>query len=317
MNIQYSSLLPMMFLVTILMTLWVYTAASGVGKNPYDFVFGWSTGHVGTTSLSSAETYNNPQNITFIFEANRHPDYVHSLKAKWKTFTHRKELKFVESRFIPLMLELRQNSTTLVDLGHHNLYFIYGLLKYIKLNPDKYRILFVRIRRERHESALSLSYNNQGQKQSVCKMVYRYCPHDRPNDIIMKLNNSTKWNHDFNDYQRALWLVDEVEARWKLFLKNYSPYIHYIEVYWSKFIPNSLNQAALNISLALQLSSFSSNSSSTVKANNITVPHKKMHSYQTLGERQKTEIEKIQKLDVMYQRLMKSEYVDSNHTILN
>ena len=292
-----------MFLIIALATL--HTAASGVGKNPYDFVFGWSTGHVGTTSLSSAETYNNPQNITFIFEADRHPNYVHLLKANWNTFTHQNELKFVETQFIPLMLKLRRNSTTLVDLGHHNLYFIYGLLEYIKLNPDKYRILFVRIRRDRHESALSLSYNSKGQKQSVCKLIYRYCPYDRPNDIIMKLRNTTIWNDDFKDYQKALWLVDEVEARWQLFLRKYSPYIHYIEVYWSKFVPNSLNQAALNISLALQLSSFSNNS--TIEANNITVPHKKMHSHKTLGERQKREIEKIKQLDFGYQQFMKSE----------
>lgn len=294
-----------LYILIITLAFLCNAATSSIGiEKKYDFVFGWSTGHVGTTSLSSAEAYNDPQNIKFIFEANRHPSFVTWLKEKWKNFTHENELEFVKSQFIPLMVQMRHNATTLVDLGHHNLYFIYGLLKYMKLNPFKYKILFVRIRRERYESALSLSYSSS--RHSVCNMLFRYCPYDRQDDIILKLKNMSKWNTEFSDYHKALWLVDEVEARWQYLLKVYSSYIQYIEVYWSKFIPNSLNQAALNISIALQLSPCNS----TTDSRNITVPHTKYHSYQSLGKndkKQRKEIEKIKLLDSQYQLLMKSD----------
>ena len=122
---------------------------------PFDFVFGWSTGHVGTTTLSKGSSYGDPSSVTFVFEELPSPfgrlgrgrvrkmsvDYLASLE---------EEERFVSDRYIPHLLAFRGNASTLVDLGHHNLYFAQGLLDYLHRHRQEFRVLFIRVRRERY-----------------------------------------------------------------------------------------------------------------------------------------------------------------------
>ena len=289
-----------------------YTIVSkrNLTERPYTFVFGWSSGHVGTTTLSSSITYSNPENINFIFETKRHPSFLRNLKRSWKLFTHQDEKKFVEKVFMPLMLDHLGNATTLVDLGHHNLYFIYGLLEYLNENKHKFRVLFVRICRERYETALSLTYSTAHRKHdSICRgMLYRYCPIDRYDDVILKPINLTKWMLQLNEYQKALWMIDEIDARWQYFLTKYK-FIEFIEVYWSKSLTqNSLENAAYTILQKFNVTnghiSDHSNKETSAKKIKLNLPHLKVHSDINKDIYTK-EIQKYIEQDQLYQNIMK------------
>lgn len=130
------------FLIASLTWLLIFSShATSSDRPPYDFVFGWSTGHVGSTSLSSASTYSHPRNITFVFEK-----FPRS-KSSWRNHGKDEEYEYAK-KHLQRLDQLRRNHT-LVDMGHHNMYFIYGLLQMIKQSPEEYRILFIRIRRHR------------------------------------------------------------------------------------------------------------------------------------------------------------------------
>ena len=124
------------------------SSSSSSDHLPYDYVFGWSNGHVGSTSLSSAATYANPKNITFTFEKYPRP------KSAWRN--HGKDKEFEFARKYLQRLDLLRKNQTLVDLGHHNMYFIYGILQVMLESPQEYRILFVRIRRHRYSILILL-----------------------------------------------------------------------------------------------------------------------------------------------------------------
>lgn len=212
----------------------------------YDFVFGWSTGHVGTTTLSNARTYGRPEHVRFIHEGKKFHTHM------WKESSRIAEYEFVRNIFIPEMLKIRGNSTTLLDLGHHNMYFIYGLMGYIESNKDRLKVLFVRIRRQRYEAATSLLYGNRNTTfKFICKgLVTRYCPTDRVQDILL-VPPEKVWN-TLSLFQKALWMVDEAEARWQYLVELY-PSTHRIEVYWGKTINGSIEAAAKKIATYLHV----------------------------------------------------------------
>jgi hypothetical protein len=149
--------------------------------------------------------------------------------------------------YVPLLLEKRDKRDILVDLGHHSLYIMNELLSYIH-NETKLRILIVRIRRERYETALSLISRKENEYRDVMNDWYGYSPFEKLSDVILKVSDSNIWNR-FNNFQHALWFMDEVELRWKRILKNY-PWLDHIEVTWSKQWPNSFEIAANSIAKA-------------------------------------------------------------------
>ena len=128
------------------------------GDRPFDFVLGWSTGHVGTTTLSRAATYGSPSGVSFTFE-DLPPPFARTGKSRVRKMPpdflpgHDEELRFVSERYLPHLLALRGNASTLVDLGHHNLYFADALLSVLHQQRDRHRVLFVRVRRERYGAA--------------------------------------------------------------------------------------------------------------------------------------------------------------------
>ena len=127
------------------------------GDRPFDFVLGWSTGHVGTTTLSRAASYDSPSGVAFTFEDLPPPFGKVSggpIRKMPRNYIpdRDEELRFVNERYLPHLLAVRGNATTLVDLGHHNLYFADALLSVLHQYRDRYRVLFVRVRRERYSS---------------------------------------------------------------------------------------------------------------------------------------------------------------------
>ena len=72
---------------------------------------------------------------------------------------------------------------------------------------------------------------------------------DKSSDVILKPPNITLWLN-MTEFQKALWMVDEVEARWRRFLKAYSE-LNRIEVLWGKSIMYSIESAVMQISSSI------------------------------------------------------------------
>ncbi len=230
----------------------VYTNSIHVSSNePPDFVFGVSTGHVGSTSFSDRRLYSLPH-VLIMFEGHYQNQSIlsYTTTSKWKASNHSHEMEFVESVYIPFLLAIRKQRTTLMDLGHNNLYFLEALIKYFA-HSKRYRATFVRIRRDRYESARSLSYSTpEKELTSICGgLWFRYCPLDRKEDVILKPPSVLIWR-SFTIMQQAFWLIDEVEARWLKALKHH-PNIDRAEVYWSKEVDGMFDEAASTIGIVL------------------------------------------------------------------
>ena len=65
--------------------------------------------------------------------------------------------------------------------------------------------------------------------EDICSALwFRYCPFDREEDVILHPPSRGAWMN-FTTFQKALWLVDETEARWhRLVAEN--PFMNYTEV---------------------------------------------------------------------------------------
>ena len=120
-----------------------------------------------------------------------------------------------------------------VDLGHH---IITGLGDALvrAIAPD--RLAFIRIRRNRSNNAKSFLANKaipcggnyNAETASLGKGMFILCPWDHGSVILGDDPDAlTKWEK-LNDFQRCLWYVDEVEARWQLLKRKY-PYLQTIE----------------------------------------------------------------------------------------
>jgi hypothetical protein len=240
---------------------------------PYDFIFGWSTGHVGTTTLSRSRTYGNPKNLIFLHETIPRPNNqtnftkqdlrkqnpVYKMPIDYLQ-SKQEEYLYIKNIYIPYLVSMKKQYTTLIDLGHHNLYFIHGLVQYLEEYRHIYRILFIRVRRDRYETAISLTYKNPThQHTNLCTdLHYRYCPINRYQDILLKPPNIDIWIN-MSEFQKALWMIDEVESRWKNLIVS-SPSIARIEVFWSSMSMGSIEQAVRNIANAIGIEFKSSES---------------------------------------------------------
>jgi len=171
----------------------------------------------GTTSLSDGKLYGHPDHVAFLHESNFGKFHVQNMgRAKWIQTTTAQEYDYVKRLYYPFLVKCRDRKQTLLDLGHHNLYFIDSLIQYLEENKARY--LVVRLRRERLESAMSLTFDTPTRQYTdLCHphggLVYRYCPYDKPNEVILHPPSKDVWNN-FTVFQQALWMGDEIEARW-------------------------------------------------------------------------------------------------------
>jgi hypothetical protein len=231
------------------------TTASQTGGY-FDFIFGWSTGHVGTTTLSEKKLYGAPENVTFMHEMKYGKEGLPGLDDvyttdKWLQGNYSDEYRYVKTRYIPWLLKNKYDrSRTLVDLGHNINYFYNALVDYL-LNETSYRFIFVRIRRERTETAQSLIYGHPDQAfADVCaELKVRFCPFDKADSNVLRLpgpNPYLLWE-GFSNVQKALWIADETEARWQQLRQRYKGRFEYLEILWAKKWDGSIDFAALQI----------------------------------------------------------------------
>jgi hypothetical protein len=100
-----------------------------------------------------------------------------------------------------------------------------------------------------------------------------------------------------SEYQKALWMIDEIETRWQFFLKEYR-FIEYVDLYWGKSPSatvgnNSLEAAAYHISKILNINN-----------TRLILPHLKMHA-NVSNIAISNELQQYIQQDFLYQNIMK------------
>jgi hypothetical protein len=203
----------------------------------YDCIFGFSNGHVGTTTLSDIHSYNNGKvsGLALLFEGSnplKGRKMFVSQKEYGQNFTVEDEIKFVKKYFAPHLVNMQRlyGARVIMDLGHYNLFYYNGLVeyftspKYASQRPENIckRILFVRIRRPRLETAFSLYYQSSGRTISnICTdFSVNYCPYNNPNAVLLHPPSTEAWSN-LSAFQQCLWIIDETNARWEKFRETY------------------------------------------------------------------------------------------------
>jgi hypothetical protein len=82
-------------------------------------------------------------------------------KEEWRYSDFDHEYQYCKIILYSFLVNQRGDREVLVDLGHHNLYFAQAFIKYLFKETNE-TFLFVRIRRDRYETALSLTYKYPG-----------------------------------------------------------------------------------------------------------------------------------------------------------
>ena len=74
---------------------------------------------------------------------------------------------------------------------------------------------------------------------------------DRPELVQLPPPDMDGWR-GLKELQKALWMVDEVEARWQSFLRRY-PQMERIEVFWGRGFEGSIEAAVAKVARTLRL----------------------------------------------------------------
>lgn len=189
-----------------------------VEEKGFDYIFSFNTGHEGAHILGNPLVYNSPSHVAFIHE---HQD-MHTLTASnWAEFDFDDEYMYVQHNYFPYIREKKGSCSTAIDFGHHNLYFVNALVKFL-IDQSKSKFLFLRVTRDRYEAAKSMvgKYHSHEHDVICRKLEFRLCPFDRVSDVIIKVPSQEIWNN-LTNIQRALWFIDEAEARWQKLAKTY------------------------------------------------------------------------------------------------
>lgn len=204
------------------------SAADRLLIQPPRYMFGISTGHAGSTSLSKRASYSGSlkANISFRFENSFLGRRTWLSWAGTKPSLEEQEVK-VRNDYKLLIDNLLDNdqSQTYVDLGHHN------MLGMLRTTPKVFGddVFFLRFRRDRVHTAYSFSKYRHG----LCKNGYRVCP---LTDWHLLSPHSRNWTEDawrsMTHVQQHLWFIDEVEAQFQQLLRE-NPHVSYLECNWS------------------------------------------------------------------------------------
>jgi hypothetical protein len=135
----------------------------------YTYVFGFSTGHCGTTALAAKGVFGDgdrQRQIHFEHE-------MASTRLGYREYTRMNasdEYRYVQNLlFREIHKVMTPNQTVFYDNGHHTLYFMDGLLKFLtdtqRQYPSQFKYHILRLRRNRVETALSLTFH--GEKRSL------------------------------------------------------------------------------------------------------------------------------------------------------
>jgi len=124
----------------------------------------------------------------------------------------------------------RDGLSQLVQFGHTHIFF--DLTTYNMALSREFKVKWVRIRRRRTNVARSFAQDNGGKRPDPClsEKGVVVCPWDETS--ILKPNRMV-WD-GWTVFQQHLWFVDEVEARWRMFLENQKGGRH-LKVYVLRF----------------------------------------------------------------------------------
>lgn len=207
------------------------TAAERLLTQPPRYMFGISTGHAGSTSLSDANSYSGSgkSKVTFKFEEDYHAGWKEWVATKPSLEEQERKVKEDYKAPIDELLDEKQ-SQTYVDLGHHN---VLGILRTTpKVFGDD--AFFIRFRRDRAHTVYS--FNNSvltANPYGLCAIDFSICP---VTDAHLLSPHSGKWTNDtwstMTFEQQYLWFVDEVEAQFQQLLQE-NPDVSYLECNWS------------------------------------------------------------------------------------
>lgn len=204
----------------------------------YTFIFVVSTGHTGTTSLGQRSTWRQqfrrktmPCDFFVAHEKEQDRHFVH--QTPWTTNPCAAADRYVLRDKLPLMIRMiegykRDNGCTVqggswFGSGHQVTLGLLPSLAWL-LGP---RARFVRLRRDRLDTAYSFSSAKAGPCSVRCK--HCLCPLD--NATMLPVSGKV-WQ-TLSNFQQYLWLQDEVEAQWQSLLYN-NPTLNFIEVNWKK-----------------------------------------------------------------------------------
>eukprot|EP00756_Hemistasia_phaeocysticola_P011923 Hpha_TRINITY_DN15162_c1_g1::TRINITY_DN15162_c1_g1_i1::g.128022::m.128022 len=228
------------------------------------FVFVFNSGHQGSTSLAGSgyedSACRRKADVTFEFEAGRAkgliPQHLHQehkgANCMLRSFMERDEGDGGRDMAASIAREAhavrswykdrwtRETSRpsgprTIVVSGHDSLLYYRGVLA--TLNPDD--LLFVRLRRDRYETARSWEPNYAKLDPNTgCPTLkggcpwYCFCPFAQPASVRLPVTMAV-WKK-LSPFQRSLWYVDETEARWQA-LVNQNPGVATVALpSWSK-----------------------------------------------------------------------------------
>ena len=119
---------------------------------PITLVMAWSTGHCGTTTLASPDSYVNASHVNFFHEK------IHLKREEWTLMTRSAEKKWVSNTFLPFVSsQVSAKSPVYFDPGHHIVYFIFGLIKAIAAQ-DRIKLSLCSVLCWTEEEALSLTF---------------------------------------------------------------------------------------------------------------------------------------------------------------
>ncbi len=272
-------------------------------NSQYDCIFGFSTGHVGTTSLGAPDAYGEISNAEFLFEGSFAGNGTKVTKEMHKAnFSRADEFAFVETEFAPFLKAVQEHrqATLLVDLGHWSLYYYRGIHDFFKSPAGLktglcHNILWVRLTRDRYETAVSLMYIKERiGYANVCEEIsVVFCPYHNVPQVILRPPSRHIWGTMFRTFQKALWIVDETEARWKAF-KAQEPGLNFLELEWAVGESGSFERVRGALAAAIG-----------VPTPDFKLAKTKIHA----GDRNRPSVhnmekERMQKWDAEYKRLM-------------
>ena len=176
------------------------------------FVFGFSTGHVGTTTLSNRTTYRNGaanlSDFSFFFEPDksvvRHGLSIHAQEDHVRNvYLNQLSRRLAGTRLL----------RACVDLSHFTLLFFEGLIRVLQSEGLPFEL--VRIRRDAVETARSLGN----------RFVVGFRPFDAPESLQLRVDKRVYTT--FTALESGLYAVDETEAQWrKILMGRRSGHIH-------------------------------------------------------------------------------------------
>jgi len=210
------------------------------------WVYGVSTGHSGSQSLSAKSCYGGmKQGFAFGFEANwrygdsgknhvADPHPILGIQALYAAARTRDEAGHLMEEFAQQVLIPDQmlgaagkepgaeGNHTIIDIGHHiNLGLIEPLAAL--LQP---RVRFVRLIRSRYDTVRSFMYES---KWPCGAGRWTLCPQWHVG-VVLEPPSEAAWD-GLSSVQRNLWFVDEVEARWQRVLERH-PLVPRLTMRW-------------------------------------------------------------------------------------